>query len=59
MFKESITKEELTDLPLRWFEGDIYIIDKPGQVSDVAEFLSTSRLLDSIPKQNLRLKKEW
>ncbi len=45
MFKESITKEELTDLPLRWFEGDIYIIDKPGQVSDVAEFLSTQPVI--------------
>ncbi|WP_372947487.1 3'-5' exonuclease [Mariniphaga sp.] len=45
MFKESITKEELTDLPLRWFEGDIYVIDKPGQVNDVAEFLSTRSVI--------------
>jgi ribonuclease D len=45
MFKESISKEELTDLPLRWFEGDIYVIDRPGQVNDVAEFLSTQPII--------------
>ena len=45
MFKESITTEELTDLPLQWFNGDIYIIDKPGQVNDVAEFLSTQPVI--------------
>ena len=27
MFKESITKEELTDLPLRWFDGEIVVVD--------------------------------
>ena len=27
MFKESISKEELTDLPLRWFEGEIILVD--------------------------------
>jgi ribonuclease D len=40
MFKESITKEELTDLPLRWFKGKITVVDKPGQVKEVARFLS-------------------
>jgi ribonuclease D len=45
MFKESITKEELTDLPLRWFSGDIYVIDKVEQVNDVAEFLSTQPVI--------------
>lgn len=45
MFRESITKEELTELPLRWFDGDIYIIDKPGQVADVAEFLSKQTII--------------
>ncbi len=39
IFKESITKEELTDLPLRWFEGNIMVVDKPEQVSYVADFL--------------------
>jgi ribonuclease D len=45
MFKESITKEELTDLPLRWFDGDIFVVDKPGQIKDVAEYLSTQRVI--------------
>lgn len=45
MFKESITKEELTDLPLRWFSGDIYIIDSAEQVNDVAEFLSSQAVI--------------
>ena len=27
MFKESITKEELTDLPLKWFKGEIVLVD--------------------------------
>mgnify|MGYP006298687309 FL=1 len=41
MFKESITKEELTDLPLRWFEGKIVVVDKPEQVKGIANFLSS------------------
>ncbi len=45
MFKESITREELTDLPLRWFDGDIYVIDQPGQVNDVAGYLSTQPVI--------------
>src|SRR6056297_352183 len=39
IFKESITKEELTDLPLRWFDGNIMVVDKPEQVNHVAGFL--------------------
>jgi ribonuclease D len=38
MFKESITKEELTDLPLRWFEGEIQIIEDHDQVDEIANF---------------------
>ncbi|MDD2381863.1 MAG: 3'-5' exonuclease [Mariniphaga sp.] len=45
MFKENITREELTDLPLRWFEGEIFVIDKPEQVKDVAKFLSSQSLI--------------
>lgn len=45
MFKESITKEELTELPLKWFSGDIYVIDKPGQVDEVAEYLSAQQVI--------------
>jgi ribonuclease D len=40
MFKESITKEELTDLPLRWFEGEIVVVDSKGKVAEAVEFLS-------------------
>jgi ribonuclease D len=39
MFKDSITKEELTDLPLRWFEGEIQVIDTPEMARKTAEFL--------------------
>lgn len=45
MFKESISKEELTDLPLRWFEGDIYVVDNPEMVQDVADFLATQPII--------------
>lgn len=41
MFKESITKEELTDLPLRWFEGKIVVVDKPEQIKGIAAFLTS------------------
>jgi hypothetical protein len=43
MFKESITKEELTELPLKWFDGDIYVIDKPGQVDEWLNIYRRSR----------------
>jgi ribonuclease D len=41
MFKESITKEELTDLPLQWFEGKIVVVDKPEQVKGIARLLAS------------------
>lgn len=41
MFKESITREELTGLPLRWFEGKIVVVDKPEQIKGVADFLAS------------------
>ena len=34
MFKESITKEELTDLPLRWFEGEIVVVDSMSKIEE-------------------------
>ncbi len=40
MFKESISKEELTELPLQWFNGEIVVVDKPEQVKQVAKILS-------------------
>lgn len=45
MFRESISKEELTDLPLKWFEGKINVIDKPEQVDDAVRILAAHRLI--------------
>ena len=45
MFKESITKEELTDLPLRWFEGEIIVVDNKEKVAYAIEFLSKEPIL--------------
>lgn len=45
MFKESITKEELTDLPLRWFEGEIQIIEDYDQVDEIANFLASQKVI--------------
>ena len=45
MFKKSITKEELDELPLRWFTGDIYVIDKYKQIDNVAKYLSEQTVL--------------
>jgi ribonuclease D len=40
MFKDSITREELTDLPLKWFEGEIQVIETPGEADKVSELLA-------------------
>jgi ribonuclease D len=45
MFKESITKEELTDLPLRWFEGEIVVVDSKEKIAEAVEQLSKEPLL--------------
>ncbi len=45
MFKESITKEELTELPLRWFDGEIQIVEDLAQVDEVAKFLATQKVI--------------
>ena len=45
MFKESITKEELTDLPLRWFEGEIVVVDNKEKIAEAIEILSKEPLL--------------
>lgn len=45
MFKESITDKELIKLPLKWFRGDIYVIDRMKDVDDVAEFLSMQQVI--------------
>jgi len=45
MFKENITDKELIKLPLKWFKGDIYVIDRVDDVGDVAEFLSMQQVI--------------
>ena len=45
MFKENISKEELTDLPLRWFEGEIIVINSKEKIAAAVEILSKEPLL--------------
>ena len=45
MFKESITKEELTDLPLKWFEGEIILVDTYEKVKNAARILSSQSII--------------
>jgi len=45
MFKENITKEELTDLPLRWFEGEIVVVDNPEKLDQAVEVLSKAAVI--------------
>jgi ribonuclease D len=45
MYRENITKEELKDLPLKQFEGDITLIDHSTQVRDAVEKLSQYTLI--------------
>ncbi|WP_346853981.1 3'-5' exonuclease [uncultured Draconibacterium sp.] len=40
MFKESISNEDLTQMPLRWFEGEIVMVDSPFQVKQAVQELS-------------------
>lgn len=39
MFKESITQEELTELPLKWFEGEIVLVESYKGVRRAVEIL--------------------
>lgn len=45
MFKESITKEELVDLPLRWFEGEIIIVDSKETLQQAVEVLKNQSII--------------
>jgi ribonuclease D len=45
MFKESITKEELTDLPLRWFDGEIVVVDNKEKLEQAVETLSKAKVI--------------
>ena len=45
MFKESITKEELVDLPLKWFEGEILIVDDEQTLRQAVDYLSKQSII--------------
>ncbi len=45
MFKESISKEELTDLPLKWFEGEIVVVDNMEKLKKAVDILSKASVI--------------
>ena len=45
MFKESITKEELVDLPLKWFEGEIVVVDNEKTLQDAVRILAEQPII--------------
>lgn len=45
MFKESITKEELTDLPLRRFNGKITVVDSREKLKSAVDILSSQSVI--------------
>ena len=45
MFKESITKEELVELPLKWFEGEIVIVEDENTLEQAVEYLEQQSII--------------
>lgn len=45
MIPLQITKDEINELPLGQFEGEIYLIDKSEDVEEVADFLKTQAII--------------
>ncbi len=45
MFKDSITKEELIDLPLKWFEGEIVVVDSYSKIKEAVDYLSNETVI--------------
>ena len=45
MFKSKISNDELKELPIKFFEGNIIVIDKIEQIKPAVEYLSKSTLL--------------
>lgn len=45
MFKESISKEELAELPLKWFSGNLVVIDNEKHVKQMVQILSKQRVI--------------
>lgn len=45
MIPYSISKEEVNELPLGQFEGEIYMIDHPDQVEEAVDFLEDQKII--------------
>ena len=45
MIPKKISKEEVNELPLGHFEGEIFLLDTPDEVAEVAAFLSTQKVI--------------
>jgi ribonuclease D len=45
MIPYSITKDELNELPLGQFEGEIFLIDHPDQVEEAVDFLEDQSII--------------
>ncbi|MGV8139524.1 MAG: 3'-5' exonuclease [Mangrovibacterium sp.] len=45
MFQEYITREELDELPLRAFEGEIVVVDQNEKLESAVNFLSSQKML--------------
>ena len=45
MYRESISKDELEELPLKQFEGEIYLIDNDTEYQAAIDFLSKQEVL--------------
>lgn len=45
MYSASISKEELNELPIRAFDGPIYVVDSPAKVADAVTYLSKTKLI--------------
>jgi ribonuclease D len=45
MFQEYITREELDELPLRAFEGEIVVVDQNEKLASAVNFLSSQKML--------------
>jgi len=45
MIPMRISKEEVNELPLGQFEGEIFLIDNEDEIDDIADFLNSQRIL--------------
>ncbi|MGV8096667.1 MAG: hypothetical protein AB2L24_32825 [Mangrovibacterium sp.] len=45
MFQEYITREELDELPLRAFEGEIVVVDRTDQLESAINYLSNEKMI--------------